>query len=39
MDHWIENYCEDENKCPLTNYVASLFTFFEKVHDISKFRF
>ena len=42
MNHWKENYSEEENnfkKKKKKSYVASLFTFFEKVRFICEFSF
>ena len=40
MDHWMEKYCEDKNNLFLKKkYVASLFTFLEKICAICEFNF
>ena len=41
MDHWTENYCDEEKNFfkKKKSYIASLFTFFEKVSAICEFSF
>ena len=39
MDHWAENYREEENNLWFEKYLASLFRFFEKIGTISQFKF